>query len=154
VFDRDKEHNNGKDTSFTDSINTAESKGIKTAWSNDNFELWILLHFEEVDPADGTYNNREKYYERLTEVLRTIAPINTEEEQVTRNPHFSYRETMKRKKRFLRITFQHMKGKTKIAIDRARILELFHSNPPKPHHLKSPCTMVHHLVEELIRLRE
>lgn len=34
-----------KDTSFNDSITTAEQKGMRTAWSNEDFELWILLHF-------------------------------------------------------------------------------------------------------------
>src|SRR5688572_21763786 len=52
VFDRDKEEGDGKDTAFNDSIVAAESKGIRTAWSNDDFELWILLHFEDVDPAN------------------------------------------------------------------------------------------------------
>lgn len=33
-------------TEFDEAIRTAERKGIKIAWSNDAFELWILLHFE------------------------------------------------------------------------------------------------------------
>ncbi|MDZ7878813.1 MAG: RloB family protein [Saprospiraceae bacterium] len=60
VFDRDREPNDGKDTAFNDSIRTANAKGIKTAWSNDDFELWILLHFEDVDPNNPDYLSREK----------------------------------------------------------------------------------------------
>jgi hypothetical protein len=41
VFDRDREPNDGKDTAFNDSILNANSKGIKTAWSNDDFELLL-----------------------------------------------------------------------------------------------------------------
>jgi hypothetical protein len=74
VYDRDKEPNDGKDTAFNDSIVTANSKGIKTAWSNDNFELWILLHFEDVDIQNHEYLSRKKYYERLTEILKQSFP--------------------------------------------------------------------------------
>ena len=34
---------------FDESINLAENKGIKVAWSNDAFELWVLLHFEKAE---------------------------------------------------------------------------------------------------------
>lgn len=35
-------------TDFDTAIRTAESKNMKVAWSNRSFELWFLLHFEEV----------------------------------------------------------------------------------------------------------
>ena len=152
VFDRDKEINDGKDTSFTDSITMAETKGMRVAWSNDDFELWILLHFEDVDPNDPVYKHRVKYYDRLTYILSHIPAKNPIEERLTRNPRFCYYDSMKKKNRFIDITFQHMKGQTHQAIDRAINLEKFHSNPSKPFHDQSPCTMVHYLVQELIRL--
>lgn len=149
VYDRDKEPSDGKDTSFTDSINTATEKGIRVAWSNDDFELWILLHFEDVDPSDLDYLNRSKYYERLTEILKTIA-VNTENErQITENPRFDYKTAMKRRNRFLQITMKYMRRKTEDAIRRSIFIEQFHSTPAKPQHDMSPCTMVHHLVIEL-----
>ncbi|MCX6238638.1 MAG: RloB family protein [Bacteroidia bacterium] len=151
VFDRDREPDDGKDSSFSNSIDNAILKGFKIAWSNDNFELWILLHFEKVDPSDASYNHRRKYYERLTQILKTLLPLNQDEERITRNPVFHYDDFMKKRKRFLPITFQHMKGKQEIAIANSKILEIYHSAIPKPHHEKSPCTLVHHLVEELIR---
>ena len=146
VFDRDKEPNDQKDTAFNDSINVANSKGIKTAWSNDDFELWVLLHFEDVDPEDLEYLNRTKYYERLTKILKERLP----DETLFQNPKFNYYTTMKSKNKFLRYTYQLMKGNLDDAIKRAENLEAFHSaNPPKPTHLHCPCTKVHLLVKEL-----
>jgi hypothetical protein len=146
VFDRDKEPDDQKDTAFNDSIITAHSKGIKTAWSNDDFELWILLHFEDVNPDDKDYVNRTKYYERLTEILKEHFP----DEALFQNPMFSYYNAMKSKNRFIQYTYQLMKNKLEIAIERAEKLEEYHSATPKPTHLHSPCTKVHHLVRELL----
>jgi hypothetical protein len=146
VFDRDKNENDGKDTAFNDSIHNAGLKGIRTAWSNDDFELWVLLHFEKVNPEDSDYHHRKKYYSRLTEILKEIAP----EEPVFQNSRFDYYDTMKSKKRFLEITYQYMKHKINDAIERAKELENYHSQSIKPPHLQCPCTKVHLLVQELM----
>lgn len=146
VFDRDREPNDQKDTAFNDSIVTANNKGIKTAWSNDDFELWVLLHFEDVNPEDAGYLNRQKYYERLTTILKERLP----EENMFKNPQFDYYSAMKSKNRFLRYTYQLMKENIDLAIERAEKLEEFHSSTPKPLHLHCPCTKVHHLVKELL----
>ncbi len=146
VFDRDKEPNDQKDTAFNDSIIAAQSKGINTAWSNDDFELWVLLHFEDVEPSDTNYFHRSKYYERLTEYLKQLLP----QEHLFQNPKFSYYNTMKSKNKFIQYTYQLMKGNLAIAIERAKKIEEFHSANPKPTHLHCPCTKVHHLVIELI----
>ncbi len=147
VFDRDREPNDGKDTAFNDSIKAANAKGIKTAWSNDDFELWILLHFEDVDPTNSDYLNRKKYYERLTQILKECLP----HESMFQNPKFDYYTTMKSKKNFLTHTYQLMKGRVEVAIERAEKLETFHlAIPPKPPHAQCPCTKVHLLVKELI----
>ena len=146
VFDRDKEPNDQKDTAFNDSIYNANSKGIRTAWSNDDFELWILLHFEDVNPENLDYVNRTKYYERLTEILKQLLP----EEALFQNPRFNYYNSMKSKNRFIQFTYQLMKDNLEIAIGRAEKLEEYHSSVIKPVHLHCPCTKVHHLVKELI----
>lgn len=146
VFDRDKELNDGKDSAFNDSIIAANAKGIKTAWSNDDFELWILLHFEDVDATDISYHNRTKYYERLTAILKDCYPS----ENIFNHEKFDYYTSMKSKNKFLTYTYQIMKNKVQDAIQRAEILEKFHSVAPKPTHLHCPCTKVHHLVKELI----
>jgi hypothetical protein len=146
VFDRDKEPSDGKDTAFNDSIMAANSKGIKTAWSNDDFELWVLLHFEDVDPENVDFYHRTKYYERLTEVLKQRLP----EEPLFQNPMFDYYTAMKSKKRFIQYTYTLMKDNLEIAIQRSKDLEEYHSTTPKPPHLHCPCTKIHHLVIELL----
>ena len=145
VFDRDKEPNDEKDTAFNDSIYNANSKGIRTAWSNDNFELWILLHFEDVNPENTDYANRIKYYERLTEILKRLLS----HEKDFQHPRFDYRISMKSKNKFIQFTYQLMKDKLDNAIERAIKLEKYHSAVNKPTHLYCPCTKVHHLVKEL-----
>ena len=147
VYDRDKEPNDEKDTAFNDSIIAANSKGIKTAWSNDNFELWILLHFEDVDIYNEKFLHRKKYYERLTEILKQRFPS----EPKFQNPRFDYYNTMKSKDNFIKYTYQLMKVSLNEAIERAEKIEAIHlTNPPKQYHLHCPCTKVHLLVKELI----
>lgn len=150
VFDRDKNEGDGKDSAFNDSIINAQAKGIQTAWSNDDFELWVLLHFEEVDPNIAEYKKREYYYSRLTEILRALVP----QEPIFKNPQFNYYSVMKSKKRFLQITYQQMKENLNLAIERAAKLEEYHSLTIKPTHLHCPCTMIHHLVNQLIQAND
>lgn len=150
VFDRDRNEGDGKDTAFNDSITNAQAKGIRTAWSNDDFELWILLHFEEVDPSKPENQNRAGYYSRLSEILKNLFP----KEAIFQNPQFNYYDAMKKKKRFLQFTYQHMKTSLETAINRAEKLEAFHAKTIKPPHLQCPCTKVHHLVKELLMARK
>jgi len=152
VFDRDKEPNDGRDSSFTNSIDIAILKGFNLAWSNDAFELWILLHFEDVDTSYEEYKYRKIYYDRLTEIFKSIPNPNEDLSKAIKNPYFNYKDHFKNLNNFRNIVRSEIVSKTKEAIVRANFLEEFHSFPIKPHHEKSPCTMVHHLVEELIRL--
>ncbi len=146
VFDRDKEPNDRKDNAFNDSIQNANEKGIQTAWSNDDFELWVLLHFEDIDPNDTDYSNRTKYYERLTDILKQQYP----NEAKFQHANFDYYKTMKSKKNFIYYTYLKMKDNIEIAITRAEKLESHHNTPnSQPPHLQCPCTRVHHLVKEL-----
>jgi len=149
VFDRDKNEGDGKDSAFNSSIENAKSKGIRVAWSNDDFELWVLLHFEDIDPTNPDYINREKYYSRLTEILKKIAP----QERIFQHQKFDYYSSMKSKKRFIRYTYQYMKNNIDEAIKRAEKLEIYHSKSVKPPHMQCPCTKVHHLITEILSFR-
>lgn len=60
VFDMDV--NIHKDfTLFDKSIAKAKSLGYNVAYSNDCFELWLLLHYKDIQSTQ----NREYYYEQL-----------------------------------------------------------------------------------------
>lgn len=54
VFDKDDEGNNGTTlASFNEAWRKAERENIKIAFSNEVFELWLLLHFCDVSSADS-----------------------------------------------------------------------------------------------------
>ncbi len=61
VFDKDEFDN------FDDAIKLAESRNINCAWSNESFELWLLLHFKDVSAPTG----RKELFEELEQAIRT-----------------------------------------------------------------------------------
>lgn len=56
VFDKDD------NPDFDEAIALAKREGLNVAWSNECFELWLLLHFQDLKSAIG----RNDYYPRLT----------------------------------------------------------------------------------------
>jgi len=62
VFDKDS----FSKQQFNSAIQTAKSKGYIVAWSNECFELWLLLHFELVVSAMG----REKCEDKLKAIFK------------------------------------------------------------------------------------
>lgn len=156
VFDRDTEETVDKkrrgDVLFDESIKTATLNGIKTAWSNDSFELWVLLHFEDVDTKDENYKLRAKYYDRLTNFFKNISNPNEDLKKVLQYEGYSYKDSLKSEKNFRYIVRPEMVKKTKEAIRRAKELENEFSENEKSEHEKAPYTRIHHLVEELIKL--
>lgn len=57
---------------FDNAIKSAEAKGYKVAWSNECFELWILLHFREVHSSMC----RDAIFKELSKIFK----FNYEEE--------------------------------------------------------------------------
>lgn len=156
VFDRDREETTSKrhigNISFNEAIETAKARGIKVAWSNDAFELWVLLHFEDVDFEDENYKKRKAYYDRLTKIFKSLPNPNEDLVKALKHKSFSYKQDLKHKNNFRNIVRNEIISKTKDAIKRAKVLEKYHEMTNKHNHKKSPCTYIHHLVEELIRL--
>ena len=154
VFDRDFNGNPGildkAEISFDESTHTAKRNNIKVAWSNDSFELWILLHYEDVDPKEPLL--RSKYYERLTEILKADTKINSDFCVAIGNGTFNYYDDIKSLNPFKNHILPILKNETRrtAAIKRAEKLENHHTtHTDKPHEM-CPCTMVHHLVKELL----
>lgn len=158
VFDRDKEETEAKrlrgNVEFDESIKTACSNGIKLAWSNDAFELWILLHFEEINGSNEEFKDRTKYYERLTEIFKNIPSPNDDLKKVLQFAGYSYKNSLKSENNFRNIVRSEIINKTYQAIARAKELEQYYLESDLSEHKKEPYTRVHHLVEELIRLGE
>ncbi len=157
VYDRDLEVIEAQrtlgNTNFDASIRHAENIGIKVAWSNDAFELWILLHFQNVVATQVENSNRVTYYNKLTEVFKQLPNANQDLQKATAHASFGYKKDLKQEHNFRNIVRAEIISNTQQAIIRAKALEVHHTIVPvKPSHQKAPCTMVHHLVEELIAL--
>ena len=67
VFDKDD-----FDEHFDNAINKALGKGLNVAYSNESFELWLLLHFDLLTSAIG----RKDYINKLTDNLKKLTKNN------------------------------------------------------------------------------
>ena len=156
VFDRDKEETPAKikkgNTDFDLSITTAESIGINVAWSNDAFELWILLHFEDIDTSSEVNIERKTYYSRLTEIFDKLDNPIEDLIKVKAYPKWNYKESLKSENNFRNIVRNEIVSNTKIAIERSKTLEEHFKKLNIQDHAKAPCTLMHYLIEELLRL--
>lgn len=72
VFDKDDFQD------FNDAIDLAKKYKLKTAWTNEAFELWYYLHFEYLDAAIGRWD----YIKKLQKMIR----------KKTGNVSFKYRK--------------------------------------------------------------
>jgi len=153
VFDMDKgaeEDDEANNANFDLAVDGAVAKGFNVAWSNDSFELWILLHFEDVDVKDDDFKSREKYYERLTEIFRNLPNPNEKLSRAKTHASFGYKSDLKRERNFRNIVRPELEKRITSAINRARKIEKVYSDADQNHHQKSPLTLAHLLVEELI----
>lgn len=122
VFDKDDFND------FNAAIAKARRYGFKTAWTNEAFELWYILHFEYLNTAIS----RDDYLEMLGDAFRKrIGDENYRYEKG--NPEIYH--------------LLQQYGSEELARRFAgRLRKLFHGNDYASH---KPCTMVDLLVEEL-----
>lgn len=153
IYDRDAEHviyNNiaiANQLQFTTAVQVAEQAGLKVAWSNDAFELWILLHFEDV--PYGQWRHRNFIYDRLTEIFRNLPNQSAEMQIVTQNPNFQYKEAMKGRQNFINYVRPYLESGRADAIRRAIMLDQsFQANVLL--HDRNPCTRAYLLVESIL----
>ncbi len=153
VYDRDQSGQSDQamnDIEFNESIKSAQSNGINVAWSNDAFELWILLHFEDVDVSEDT-KHREYYYTRLTDIFKNLPSNNKDLQDALKHPSFNYKRDLKSKNNFRNIVRKEIENKIENAISRAKTLEDIHNVNNTPYHEQCPCTKAHHLALELLK---
>ena len=117
VFDKDS----FPDSDFDNAIHKAESKDISVAWSNQAFELWYILHFEN----RTTPMSREDYSKKLGHRLK--------------QPYHKNSEDM--------YYLLQKAGNEIIAIQHAKQLE--EDSEEKPNSKSNPCTTVYKLVDKL-----
>lgn len=70
VFDADPNHDSPKQLiNFTDALSLAESNSIKVAYSNQAFEYWFILHFED---HRGENMPRGDYHYKINGYLKPL----------------------------------------------------------------------------------
>lgn len=114
---------------FDNAISVATNKGWHTAWSNDSFELWYLLHFEFLQSGI----TREQYKKKLTTHCQKIGIAKYEKND--------------------RNVIEALYPLSDVAINNAFKLEKNYKKwmPPSQ---RLPCTTVHFLVQELMNLEK
>jgi len=134
VFDKDDADQNAiKVKNFEDAFTISKAQNFQIAYSNEAFELWLLLHFIDVDRE--TAIPRQEIYRLLKEEFQKIAGYEDYE--------YNHR---KYDKRTLEIVFKA--GNREVAIQRAETLEKYHKKSPP---IKAnPTTRVHILIRELL----
>lgn len=117
VFDRDSFPAHNVDNAWQ----LASNKELRTALSNEAFELWFLLHFDYITSA----HTRQEYQDMLSDRLGR---------RYEKNDHRIYEDLLQRQEQ---------------AIENAgKLISLYNQRHPS---LDNPCTEVHELVIELNR---
>lgn len=156
VYDRDFENTDlslvkpEHNVEWDISIQTALSAGLKIAWSNDAFELWVLLHFEDITPGQAMHRNF--VYERLTEIFKVIQPRTAALDEITTHQMFNYKYGFKTNQNFITFVLPILKQNTQQALERAKKLTDGY-NSGHPFHERNPCTMVYQLTQALNNAR-
>jgi len=118
VFDIDNEivDNTNK---FNLAVQTAKSKKFNLAWSNECFELWFLLHFQDINSE----TSRNDYDDKL--------------KRLCKKEGFEYHKNQNIDK-----LFERLKDKIPTAIKNAHKIDT--SNPSK-----NPSTKIYEIIEKL-----
>ena len=154
VYDRDKDLHSStlleNDNNFIVAHYVAEEHKINLAWSNDAFELWILLHLIDIDWTDVKFKVRETYYEILSEFFKNHSEPNERLVNILKHPTFSYKKDLKHRKNFIEVVRKEILPHTQKAIKNAEKILKFHKEQSQNYDDWSPCTLVHLLVIRLL----
>lgn len=134
VFDKDDADENAtKIKNFEDAFSIANNQNFEIAYSNEVFELWLLLHFIDIDK--NTPIPRKEIYRLLKEEFQKIDGYKDYDYD-----HYTIDE------RTIEIVFKA--GNQELAIKRAEAL-LEHHTENKPLNA-NPSTKVHLLIKEIL----
>ena len=155
AFDRDKGANGISieegDVDFNSALTIAQNSPLKIAWSNDAFDLWILLHLEDILSDLEQAKTRSYYFEKLTTYFKSHPTPNELLSKTLKHKSFSYEKDLKQEKKIKQIIIPEIISKTQIAIERAKHLFSMHLSE-NDFAKKMPCTTIFQLVERLIEL--
>lgn len=135
VFDKD----DFPPDNFDNAIHMAVHAGFGVAYSNQAFEYWLILHFED---HQGGCMHRDRYHEKLNEYLNPY------------NVLYDGKGGKKISPSFFNILMESVEidGEKRVdtAIRRAEKVHTFHKNATSPAYAES-CTTVYKLVQELLK---
>jgi hypothetical protein len=139
VFDADpKPDNPNQAKNFNDAVTLAEKKGFGVAYSNQAFEYWLILHF---DDHQGGGMNRNDYNNKINQLLKPFGlTYDGESNKIITEEIFEVLDSIDKKTN---------KERKRLAILRAeRNYDLFdHTNPAN----EESSTTLFRLVEELLK---
>jgi len=125
VFDMDYDGTKPNQVNdYNSAIEKAEANGIRWAVSNDSFELWYVLHFQNT----SAQQLRTWYNDQLT---------------------IHIGEKYDKNRAIAIAMYDYTKSQIDVAIQRAEDLEANYNKGDRQHAAKNPYTTVHHLVAEL-----
>ena len=132
VFDKDDlDKTEGNRRNFIEAFELGESENVKIAYSNECFELWLLLHLEDVDKENAI--PRTEIYSRLAAALKSVCGDDFE---------YDHGDS-----RVVGLVLEY--GDRDAAVRRAEELCSFHSKAEHEPIDSNPNTLVHDLVKEL-----
>ena len=131
VFDKDDlDKTTGNIRNFNESFELGVKENIRIAYSNECFELWLLLHYEDVETE--TPIPRTELYERLENAVKAA------------DPSFNY---IHGNRSIIDKVWET--GNEVEAIKRAETLNRYHANNNTTPIESNPNTLVNELVKEL-----
>lgn len=155
VFDRDKGANGISiqegDVDFNSAMTLAQNSPLQIAWSNDAFDLWILLHLEDISNTLELAQHRTYYFEKLTDYFKNHSKPNDLLQNTLKHPSFSYEKDMKQDKKIRQIILPEILDKTHTAIQRAKHLFNLYQHE-SDFAKKMPCTTIFQLIEQLLAI--
>lgn len=131
VFDKDDlDKSEGNIERFNEAFDLGEEEEVKIAYSNECFELWLLLHFEDIDKK--TAIPRTEIYNRLENAIKK------------HEPEFLYEHG---NSNVVKLVSKY--GNKEKALQRAEELFNYHNQEKHQPIESNPNTLVYNLVREL-----
>lgn len=132
VFDKDDlDLSPGNRANFEEAFKVGESSGVSIAYSNECFELWLLLHFTDI--SDEQPIPRKDLYAMLEAMIQKCA-----------DPQFRYEHG-----NATVLNYVQQYGNESMAIQRAEALDIKQVNKGFAPMERNPDTRVYALVQEL-----
>ncbi|MDO5106086.1 RloB family protein [Capnocytophaga sp.] len=128
VFDKD----DFLDNNFNQAIVNAETKNFKVAYSNESFEYWFILHFED---HQGGAMSRKHYNRKINGYINPLGAVYDGDGD----------------KKVSEAFFNLLKERVKFAIDRASRNHQRHINDGRTPAQSNSSTTIYKLVEEILK---